>query len=89
MFVYFNNIFGSYFMPCSDELIWVHFIFWPGMALLTYLVAEHNNYGLKSALLAAIGMKKFQRTLLINLVFVGTILGSTALAVWIIQTCPN
>ncbi|MBB5514922.1 hypothetical protein FHS89_000928 [Rubricella aquisinus] len=76
-------------MPCSENLGSVHLVFWPGTFLLIYLVAKHNQFGLKEAVLALVGVKKFQRTLLINTVLAATLLGSLGLAVWIIQTCPN
>jgi hypothetical protein len=76
-------------MPCSENLASVHLVFWPGMFLLTYLIAKHNQFGLKEAVLASVGVKKFQRTLLISIVQAATVLGSLGFAVWIIQTCPS
>lgn len=76
-------------MPCGEDLTSVHLIFWPGVLLLTYLIARYNQFGLKDALLASVGVKKFQRNLLINLVQVVTLIGSLGFAIWIIQTCPN
>ena len=75
-------------MPCSENLASVQLFFWPCAFLLTYLVARHNQFGLKDAMLASVGAKKFQRTVLINLVQAVTLLGSLGFAIWIIQTCP-
>ena len=76
-------------MPCGEDLASVQLIFWPGVFLLTYLVARHNKFGLRDALLASAGIKKFQRTLLINLVQAVTLLGSLGFASWIIHNCPS
>ena len=75
-------------MPCSEDLVWMHLVFWPMAALLTVIIARHNRFGLKDALLAAVGMKKFDRTLAINVLHVLTISLPVGLAVWIIQSCP-
>jgi len=58
------------------------------MALVTLMVARHNHFGLKDALLAAVGMKKFDRTFLINLLLAATLVLPLGLAVWLIQSCP-
>lgn len=76
-------------MPCSEDLASVHLIFWPGVLLFTYLVAKHNQFGLKDAVLALVGAKQFHRTMLINVVQALTFLGSAGFALWIIQTCPS
>ncbi len=75
-------------MPCSEDFVWVHLVFWPMVILLTYIVSRHNRFGLKDAILAAVGMKKFDRTLAINALHALTILLPLGLTVWIIQSCP-
>ena len=75
-------------LPCSEGLIWVHLVFWPMAAVLTFIVARHNNFGLKDALLAAVGIKKCNRSPLINVLTALTLLLPLGLAVWIIQSCP-
>jgi hypothetical protein len=74
---------------CSEDLVWVHFVFWPMAAVLTFVVARHNHFGLKDALLAAVGMKKFDRTFLINVLQAVTLLLPLGLALWIIQSCST
>ena len=59
----------------------MHFVFWPMAALLTVIIARHNHFDLKDALLAAVGMKKFDRTLAINVPHALTILLPLGLAV--------
>lgn len=54
-----------------------------------YFIARYNAFGLKDALRAAVGLKPFRRTPLINLGIVVTLLGPLSLAVWIVQTCPH
>ena len=54
-------------MPCGDSLIWVHLVFWPMVIVLAVIIARHNSFGLKDALLAAVGIKKFNRSPLINI----------------------
>ena len=76
-------------MPCSEDLVWIHLVFWPMAALLTVIIARHNRFGPKDALFAAVGMKKFDRTMAINVVHVLTISLPVGLAVWIIQSCPT
>lgn len=75
-------------MACSEDLVWMHLVFWPMAALLTIIIARHNRFGLKDALLAAVSIKKFDRTLSINVLHALTILLPLGLAVWIIQSCP-
>lgn len=80
-------------MPCGDSLTWVllvfYLVFWPMAAVLTFIVARHNSFGLKDALLAAVGIKKFNRSPLINILTALTIILPLGLAVWIIQSCPT
>lgn len=76
-------------VSCGEDLALVHIVFWPGWLTIAYLIAKHNQFGLKDALLAAVGLKKFHRTLLINLVSFATLIGTLGFAVWIIQTCPS
>ncbi len=76
-------------MPCSESLALLHLVFWLGVFLLTYLVAKHNQFGPKDAVLALVGVKKFQRTLLINVVQAATLFGSLGVAAWILQSCPS
>ena len=76
-------------MPCGENLIWVHMVFWAMAAVLTFIVARHNNFGLKDALLATVGIKKFDRSLLINILTALTLLLPLGLAVWIMQSCPT
>ena len=58
-----------------------------GVILLTYLVAKHNNLGLKDSLLAAVGLRKINRTKLINIVHVATLLAPLALVMWQMKLC--
>ena len=58
-------------------------------AVTTVVVARHNSFGLKDALLAAVGIKKFNRSPLINILTALTLLVPLGLAVWIIQSCPT
>ncbi len=76
-------------MPCGENLVWVNFLFWPGALLTCYLVAKHNDFGLRQTFLAAVGARNYQRSPLINLALAATLLGSVGLAAWIIQTCPS
>lgn len=56
---------------------------------LTVIIARHNGFGLKDALRAAVGIKKANRSPLINILTALTLLVPMGLAVWIIQSCPN
>ena len=76
-------------LPCGDSLIWVHLVFWPVAAVLTVIIARHNSFGLKDALLAAVGIKKFNRSPMINMLTALTLLVPLGLAVWIVQSCPT
>ena len=80
---------GSPLAMCRDELVWVQIVFWPGGLLITYLIAKHNSFGLKDALLAAVGLKKFNRSLLINFVSFVAMAGTLGFAAWILQNCLN
>lgn len=76
-------------MPCSEDLIWLNLVFWPAAALVVFLIARHNNFGIKDSFLAAIGAKKYKTTALIKLLLIVSLLGTLGLSVWIIQSCPN
>lgn len=76
-------------LPCGDSLIWVHLVFWPMAVVLTIIIARHNSFGLKDALLAAVGIRKFNRSPLINILTALTLAVPLGLAVWIIQSCPT
>lgn len=72
---------------CSVGLNLVHLVFWPLTVFVIILIARHNRFGLKDTLLAAVGVKKFDRSPAINILSVVTLLLSLGLAVWIIQNC--
>ena len=60
----------------------------PLVGLLTYVVSRYNHYGLKDAVLAAVGLKKYKSNPTIKILQALTILAPLGLAVWIIQSCP-
>ena len=76
-------------MPCSENLIWVHCVFWPMAVLTVVAIARHNRFGLKNAMLAIPGLKPFERSTKINILQAGTLLLPLGLALWIIDTCPG
>ena len=74
-------------MPCSEDLIWVHLVFWPMVAVSLLMVARHNRFGLKNTLLALVGLKKFKRTVLINIFLVVTMVLPVGFGLWLVQSC--
>ncbi|MFT6297456.1 MAG: hypothetical protein ACJAWC_000800 [Yoonia sp.] len=56
-------------MECLQAAPWPFKLFWCLAVVSTYVVAKHNQFGIKDAILAAVGVKKFDRfSLLISLV---------------------
>ena len=71
----------------AQEQVWYFPPFLLGIVIFTLLVAKHNKLGLKEALLATVGMRKFGRTVLINLVHAGSIAIPLVLVLWRISSC--
>lgn len=75
-------------MPCREDLIWAELLFVSMTIVTSVFIARHNRLGLKDTLLAMIGMKKIDRTPLIIVLYVLSILLPVGLMARIIQTCP-
>lgn len=75
--------------PCIDSLIWVHLVFWLMVVVLTVIIARQYSFGLKDALFAAVGIKRFNRSPLISILTALTLLIPLGLAAWITQSCPT
>lgn len=76
-------------MECLQAAPWPFTLFWCLAVVFGYVVAKNNQFGIKGAILAAIGVKKSDRSFLINILSATTILVPLGCVYWVITTCGN
>lgn len=75
-------------LECANQVsIWPVLVFCVCFAWLIFRVAKRNGFGLKEAVLAAVGLKKFERNLAINVLLVVTLLLPLTMWLWLIVEC--
>lgn len=74
---------------CGVYLNWVSVILWLGFACSVLAIVKQYGVGLKDALLAFFGRRRYQRTPLVNGLFIGTMVLSTGLLVWVFGFCSR
>ncbi len=64
-------------------------LFFLGAGALTIVVARYNTFTLKQSIMAALGLLRFRRTLLINLLHAATLIIPLGLWVWLSDNCAQ
>lgn len=73
---------------CIDATsFWPMVLFLSGLILLTFLIAKRNGFGIRQALLAMIGRRKFKRSALIAALHVAILLVPLGLWMWLLGRC--
>lgn len=75
-------------MDCLTPNSWPVLVFFALGAALMIAVARHNGFGPKETLKAAVGLRPFRRTALINLLNAAVLIVPVGLLVWVARTCP-
>jgi len=60
--------------------------FWGGVALMAFLIHRKNQFGLRDTALSITGLKRFERTVAINITQAVTLIGAMCLMMWAAAT---